>query len=875
MIGVSLGYYNGVTSTKYSSTIRRLEVHSKSVKYKDRVETRDDGTIVDGFNLLEDACNETLTTEINKVDRGRRGWKIRSSYSKNLETFVFRPTLGHYRIKKNTGDVGQLVLDADRSFNIIDDYKYLYLSFSMRNTTNNYGLEPTSTGNGISVTLKRYEGNDVEALTLNKNGSFTHNESYNSSTATLNYLPSLNTAIDLSTLNMRSLSQIVFSFKGPASTYFYLNYMYLSNVPPTEGFQAIAERPFYHNYYLMDNTKGRYSRRFPTTTNPSGQVRSTDPTAADGRVNPLIIKRGQQFWTGTYYNGVKLNSFTAANGTSYTVDSNRDRVMASVLFYHDHSGSDHQIDQYYRLKEGGAAEFSQFDAYWCYNRWPTGWALDRYVGFNEGKHGAEGTLMDLFATANQVFLRNGIEPVKYQTVFDTNGGQMTYKGSDNINTADQNGLIENENNYYITNAVITDYFVWPTTDGKLINPVKYGYTFKGWFTESQQENPNSYMQLQLYHTKENPIDITFYAHWTPIEGTKRCTATFLKADNSATWFTRQADAENYEIAIPWITKIETSGGTKRLVGWKVSGDTSGKVYTPGMKLTLTKDVTFLPVTTTTAGTTATVTLTQGSTLMLYQGGTTPKEITDGYMDIKVTTSGSGKTAIRTYSNIPLYTVVVARPRTGDYDTFTYAWYFSDNGDSAYSIDTGKGNATGAAVYTRAATSQDYQFAVTGDTTLSYLQEPSEQLKDSVWTFPQPIVSNRQMIFYSQYSQGSSANQFVSCGTLYTKDSQLANLGLSADSSAADFATKLADAMQFEQVKGEPNYKTKSSAVRCLVATETNDSNQYYMMVTENKGNAVTYYARAFMVYKNGSAYYYRYSPTITCATVDAVAIMEE
>lgn len=849
VIGIAMGTWLASGSNGYNDdfVLRRLEVHSEKIQYKDRVVKNDSGKIVDGFNVLEDACNEKLTTRVVDAVRGRRGWHL-ASY-KNLDTFVFRPTIGHYRVRASTS--GQLVLNSDRSFNL-SDYKYMYLSYSVRDPDVGYGLA-SSSSTGIDVVLKTAQADQVPAIAQNSSGKFAKVATYDSTTYSHVYRNSLNTAVDMSALSTTAINQIVFYFKnttGKQVTY-YINYLYFTNDPPSAGYQKVTARPYYHNYYLMDNTMGRYARRFPTTTNPSGQVTSTVAGNAAGRVNPLIITRGQKFYTGTYYNGTPLSSYkTTANATVSTTS----KVYPTVMFYKDF-GSEHLIDQYYKLGSG-VEEFSQYDAYWCYNRWPVGWALQRYIGYNKSSGAVNGSLMNLYACDNNVFLRNGIEPIKYQTTFDTQGGQMVYGGSSDINTADQNGLIENENNYYITNAVITDYFVWPTTDGKRLDPVKYGYTFEGWFTG--EDNPQGVHELMLYHTKQNPVDITFYAHWTPISGTTRYTATFKKTDNETTWFSRQADAANYEIVIPWVTQIETASGKVPLVGWTVSGDTSGKVYTPGMKLTLTKNVTFLPYVNTSHDSSLTITVNNGAKLCLYQDSMAAadlKEIVDGYKGIVVTKSGSGSSQITTYTNIPRYTVVVAKPYSTS-SASSRAWRVTNTGYTSFSV------ANGTATETIASYDTYYRFAASTDVTLNYVTATDQTAL--IWTSPRAYVSNRQMMFYSQFDVPENAT-ILSYGTLYTKDSQFANIVGSATSNTA-IATALGNAMKFTSTACTA---TSTSAVRFVKATNKNETNQYYLMVTENKGNAVTYYARGYVQYKVGSTTSVAYSDIISMASVGA------
>ena len=274
---------------------------------------------------------------------------------------------------------------------------------------------------------------------------------------------------------------------------------------------------------------------------------------------------------------------------------------------------------------------------------------------------------------------------------------------------------------------------------------------------------------------------------------------------------------------------------------------------------MTAAVTFQPVTTTTAGTTATVTLTQGGKLYYNAGGTTYKEITNGYMNIKKTTSGSGSTATNTYSNIPLYTVVQARPySTSTYATGEYNWEMTNNGSSAY-------NSSGVVGNIRVTNAANFAFAVNGDIKLSYVASTT-RTATVIHTSPKPIVSNRQMMFYSQFVTSSSYT-VVEAGTLYTKDSQLADMGLAADASAATIAAKLASQMQ---VTSKTDTTPKYSTVRKVIATERNSQNQYYLMVTENKGNAVTYYARGYVLVENSSGTRYLYhSPVIAFASVGA------
>ncbi|MBQ3094223.1 MAG: hypothetical protein IJC52_03530, partial [Clostridia bacterium] len=600
------------------------------------------------------------------------------------------------------------------------------------------------------------------------------------------------------------------------------------------------------------------------------------------RVNPLIIERGDVFYEGTFYNGVPLstvynssNTATTSDDTVSTTITGNDALKA-VWFYdydNDDLDEDWKIGHFYKTGTESKTFYSDFlkkdiyyTAIWSYNRWfDDNWGKQRFLSYNkpEGATTAtiDGTLLQMYATNNNVLLRTGMEPITYQTIYNTHGGQMTYPGSSDINDEENYGLIENENNYYITQTVVLSYYTWPTEMNKpntVVTPFKYGYHFDGWYTAETGGT-----RIYRYNTKQLPEANTLHAQWTKDTDYENVTNTVTFLDiNGEEWFTRVGEYDkDFEITIPTVTMITGKNGDKvSLTGWRIRKGNgtvdSSKVYTPGMKLTVTTDVTLVPYTAADKDVTVEITLV-GAKLYLYKGADEePTPITNGHMGIKV----DGYT----YSNIPRYTLLVAKPDSADAGK---TWQINDTSGKAYMT---RKQDYGTTICAEVSTNyKQYTFAANETITLSYAPALTNRLNENnaiIWTAPKAYVKDRQMMFYTQFELPEDA-QLISCGTLYTKNTQVANL-LHWGDTAADQSKAFHYAMVFRY---GTTVETNSTGVRFTKASITNTTNQYYFMVTENKGNAVTYYARGYVHYQLGDYSYIAYSDVVSSASVPAAS----
>lgn len=884
-----------LASTGYSTfDIHNLEVLRESSTYRWddglKIVTPADGgarTVADSVDIISDAFNYKIATgassestlESRFFKYGHKGWAIASydldtatsgnQYTATLtETQIdkpsYRPSLDHLRIPMDSGKKGKFVFEANRSFPT-SMFRYLYVSYSVADDDGIAAADDTDTGISMGIygaTVS--ESGSTAGYYVATSGGAPTGLKYSGSVNTTNYSSCVNLAVDLTKVTgLATINKIAFFLNNTTTqtTDFYVNYLFLSNVPPTADTEAAVSRPFFQNYYLMDGSGDRYSCRFPTTNNPTGRVL----TDAD-RVNPLIIERGDVFHEGTFYNGTPLSKLYSKNSTTIDPDITGDAALEAVWFYqYDETklgygaSENRNINDFYQLdttRKSFNSEYESgtvyYDALWNYNRWLYGWGLQQYMRYDQGE--IKGKLMELYATTNNVLLRTGLKPIKYQTVYDSQGGQMVYPGSADINT-NTSGLIENENNYYITQTVVLSYYTWPHEMHKpntVVNPVKYGYTFAGWY-----ETPNGQdgTRIYRYDTKQEPGRNVLYAHWTKDSAYNSTMNTVTFQDiNGKTWFTREASRtlNDFVVTIPTVTRITDKNGSKvPLVGWTIGSDTS-KVYTPGMKLTVTKSVTLVPYTDTNSDVTVTITVSNAK-LYLYKNDDAPTQIKNGDMGIKV--SGN------TYSNIPRYTVLVAKPTVTA--STSKSWQATYTAGTAYSASN-----KSTQVYAEVSTATNYTFAANTDITLNYTTKKGTYASTDavIWTAPQAYKKDRQMMFYTQFELPKNAT-FVACGTLYTKNTQVGNLPGWGDTDS-EKATALHHAMVFE---GGLIENTHSTGVRYTPATKVNDTNQYYWMVTENKGNAVTYYARGYVGYNLNGLFYIAYSDIISTASVPAAS----
>lgn len=472
-------------------------------------------------------------------------------YSHDAKTvdgiYQYESSVGNLRVWMPAGNDTSVVFEADRSFNT-KNYKYLYYSYSMRDVESGIAAEEAETKRtdgknpGIAVAIKSTQHgsiksySEVEVEGVRTWAYYDAGNSYWVDAAQDNrvFRTTINAAVDLSTLQeIESINQLVFYLHNPLDKQaeFYINYIYLSNNAPNEFTTANLEQVQTQYYYMMDNTGDRYSARFPTIDNPTGQVSGTN--ADNDRTNPIKITRGQLLSTGTYFNGDRIYGYGGDKNTNRTFDESSASVgyyektyghnsdpnaeengsMKNILFYAGTSDDLHDINDYYTYKDSDRVytyvdkdgkpvtvtvpkdnKGEIYDMMWSYGRWYTS---DGATGMNtlyigdpatpaeqrmEGvfrENGISGGLTRRYATENYVLLRSGITPKKYETYFDADGGEFIYEGSSE-DTANLHKV--NENSYFLTQNVILSHYIQPGTKDFMAKeePQKPGYTFKYW-----------------------------------------------------------------------------------------------------------------------------------------------------------------------------------------------------------------------------------------------------------------------------------------------------------------------------------------------------------------------------------------------------------
>jgi len=879
-------------------------------------------------------------------------------------TYQYFSSVGNLRVWCPANTDGSIVFESDRSFGI-GNYKYLYYSYSMRDVDTGISAEETITstniaekGPGLALAIKGTQ--------LGSASSYLE-QTLSDGTRTLSYFPdghaywsedgrdartyvsSVNAAIDLSTLNgINSVNQIVVYINNPydKDAEFYINYIKLSNVPPEELIANRLEIEGTQYYYMMDNTGDRYSARFPTLDNPTGQVSGLN--ADNDRVNPIIVERGARLSDGVYFNGDPIYTYGKdANGNvitgarneyndetaslgyyekTYGTTDGKTGSMKNIMFYAGGSYEDDEltdiIDFYdYKAADGSVGDI--YDMKWSYGRWDLGAGESglntMYIGDpdnlgdNDTANGVSGNLTRRYATENYVLLRAGITPRKYLTYFDAKGGQIKYTTS---SEEMQTGVIQNLNNYYIDENVVFSYFKTPrinAVDESKNMPTKYGYVFDGWYRDDDASGDaaTSANRLFKYTKKDEPNLNYFFASWKPayelvstdpryekfyLPQDTEYTVTFKHPEDGSVWYTRPANYGNeFQMLMPTLTRVKVDGNQMHVIGWQVEGEADGPVYAPGSSVTITKTVTFVAVTQNilesedSSKFTHSVTVPSTVELKLFrdQTGTDGKPVYGDPASLEIKSAkGNGTT---TYYNIPHSVVLVAVPTTAKPG---YGWTMSIEAD---------GNSTGEAAEAVCGVSKDaYKFSALSDVRLNYVTLSGLLDKDSalngasgtavssapvVFTTAAETTVNpknmvgREMKFYTQFNVDHIANAtVVAYGTLYTKS------GANYDSIASALNAEMRldeDTITAATIENGA-FGTKTTAVRQVKATKTDDyeaansSNQYYLMVTENKGNAVTYYARGYVIYKIGSGdYQVAYSDTVAMSAVPAATLSVE
>lgn len=834
--------------------------------------------------------------------------------------YEYRTSLGHLRVWVPSQTQASVVFESDRSFNT-KNYKYLYYSYSMRDHENGISSEENDTVRddglkpGIAVAIKSSQlgsGNSYsEIVTGDGTRTWAYYDASNAYWAedgrdNRTFKTTINAALDLSTLDgIHSVNQFVFYLDNPFGTAgdgdkaeFYINYLYLSNVPPSQLITDQINETQYQYYYMMDNTGDRYSARFPTIDNPTGQVSGLN--SDNDRVNPIKVERGQYLAYGTYFNGEPISHYGDGDRTwnedsgslgYYEKDYNGETPMKNIMFYaggnpydpnHDKDITD--IKDYYDYKEmNGDGVADIYDMKWSYGRWDDG-AGDAGINtmyVDPNVDGVSGNLTRRFATENYVLLRAGIVPKKYLTYFDAQGGQMKYDtSSDDI----KDGVILNDNNYYITETAVFDYFKGPkiTAEEATNVPTKYGFIFDGWIHDSSvvPDDKGKFARLYKYTKKAVPGLNYFQADWQDdpaFDGVVH-TATFMDPNHPGkVWYTRDVNRDDHEfqMLMPDMLRATVNGKSVHVRGWRIQGEDDGVVYLPGSSVTITDDVTFEAVTENivdgydNSAYTHSVTVQSGVELKLVRDLSNLNDLGDpAALGIKK--------AGNTYYNIPHGTVVAlvpTSPKSG------YGWTLNLDADGwASDSDTKQQAICGT-------NNALYKFSVLSDVDIKYsslanimdLDSGSAvQSSVSIFTTAAETTVNtknmygREMKFYTQFDLSNiSGAELVCYGTLYTKS------GANYDSIKAALNTqmRLDETTITDSTVRNGAFATLTSAVRQVKATQdaANSSNQYYLMVTENKGNAVTYYARGYVIYKLNGQYNVAYSDTVARSEVEAAS----
>ncbi len=844
-----------------------------------------------------------------------------------------------------------LLSHKDGGINVADN-PYLYYSFSARSKD--------LVGAAVDI-----EGNEHASATLfivdNTNTSwaydiysktFTQGGSYDYTTHGISdiggddgYAPTVTAAFDLTTVpvlrdrKIKSIGLFFHNTTGDVIDY-YFNYCYVSSTVPSKGYEeTVVEREFVHNYYMMDNNPGRYATRYPVFNNPTGKI-----YADEDRVNPLKLKRGDYFYEGYFYNGLPLDNFyeVDTNG-ELRVDANNQYInvypetndnliarLTAVWFYKyeiadllsnpDDATAVAELEKklkkilyYYQFdpEDDGVNALTDhtYKAIWGHSRWPDykGTGLNAQIlGYyidNDNATGLSGTLVNMFVSNNNCLVRSGLETIKYKTTFITGGGQMNYKGSSGI----ESGVIANTDNRYIYESPLMGYYYWPKDiDSNVVNPVRYGYKFDGWYSiadpgDGENQVVSKDYRIARYHTKEQTGEDIFYAHWTKMDeeanatygygdGTPAVDAegnpitwgnlvnklTFKKLDGS-TLYSREADYGNdFIITIPNTMMLHDENGDRTAIsGWAIDVNGDGKysadvegagsmytVFAAGEKVTVTDNITLVPVPTEdgTDPVRVKITLTGAKLYAKLVGGGYGEIKQDDGRGVTVSNDGAGT---YTYLNVPRNLVLRAIPLAdGEAGAQTIAdgmgWQIGtatheNNIREAWKADSG--------VLSFVSSNKDYyDFAAYCDMDISYASYSGavtnrDTYGASITSYTDTrVTDNGQMIAYAQYylpeSYDGHAIKLIQSGTMYTSQSRLDSLMHGRASNMivtwkADGGIGVANncALSEVQIVRQETYKATF-----LPTTETNSMDQYYFMLTNPSSSEMVAYTRPYLAY---------------------------
>ncbi|MBE6763515.1 MAG: hypothetical protein E7553_04055 [Ruminococcaceae bacterium] len=873
--------------------------------------------------------------------------------------YEYRSALGHLRMWVPAKAQASVAFTADRSYNI-ENFRYLYYSYSMRDAGGIAAAKQDGI-NGLTVAIKSQQNSSDKAY-VERDGTwcyFQDGVSYWSDQAGQAdqriFSTSMNACMDLQSLkfdnSVKSINQFVFYLNNRTDVQaeYYINYVYLSNEPPTQLISNKLEETQWQYYYMMDNTGDRYSARFPTIDNPTGQVSGTN--ADNDRVNPIKVQRGMLLSSGTYFNGDPIASYgDAPAGTTF--DETKGSVgyyernyggtdaVKNILFYTG-SGNTNDIDDYYEFKNRGRVyttldengklitvsvdeddEANVYDMLWSFGRWFSGQGEsglnilyigdpeldDKYKDANYNAGALSGGLSRRYATENYVLLRAGITPKTYTTYFDANGGEFIYDTSaDNVTDLRQ----VTENNYFVTENVILSYFRQPynidsmkgdTGDRNTEFLKKPGYKFSHWehYTDYTTKNesfnvvdgkvtaedgngarfmtfikktgatPDYFKAVWVVDTDTYPADERHHAKFLDTNGDvlKTITVGGETVDVNARY-------GRFLLNFPNTTVLYTGHDKVSIYGWQIQGDTSGRIFSAGEKIYLLDDgefmddtntITFVPVTSPDKMNTFEITL-HNAELFVKVKNYANQIVDRPAEDYGITLRKSGNEY--TYSGVMENYSLVAKPVAS-----------AKNAENGWTLVvenaavSQKKHVINGLVPVLSENSERYEFTAHENIEISYSSITSTianafyTANEGIYVTTSPRLTtdgnkgaNKPAVYFTSQFTIDDDNvvyeDILASGTLLTKSTYYDKFADVNTAFALDMSTVTADTV------ANKTYKTMDTkAVRSLQATAVSSNYEYTAYIGHTKAEPATYYARAYVIYKDGDTVKVAYSDVI-------------
>ncbi|MBE6763516.1 MAG: hypothetical protein E7553_04060 [Ruminococcaceae bacterium] len=1011
IVGVTMYFWKGSGTSSGTYTIRRLEVWQEDTAYLDElisqkpaadsVFANKDFMIADSMNLINDSfyhyndetsdgtytytktsdtthtghgghasywydVNDSTSQTSYIKDHSNKGWQARLKVDVNKDgqldskdpeyfgynttsqegLYEYRTSLGHLRVWVPSGQDTSVVFEADRSFNT-KNYRYLYYSYSMRNT--DYGISEENQsadgkGSGIALAIKGHQHSSDNAYLETKDGSwqfFDKGTTYwaNNEDDSRYFTTSKTAAVDLSTMDgLESINQLVFYLRNTKdkTAEFYLNYVTLSNVPPETLIADEINQPQYQYYYLMDNTGDRYSARFPTIDNPTGQVSGLN--SDNDRVNPVTVNRGKRLSEAKYFNGDPLYGYGGTASTNRVFNENTGSVgyyektyghdstpnapengsMKNILFYWGSSNDLNDINDYYIYKDAQGSEGDIYDMRWSYGRWYTGTGESGlntlYIGDpdnlgpNDTANSVSGALIRRFATENNVLLRAGIMPKTYTTYFDANGGEFIYDTSaDDVSDLRQ----VTENNYFVTENVILSYFQQPYNIEAMKGDIgnqnteflkKPGYKFSHWehytdyTTKNEQFNvvdgevtsadgngarfmtfikktgatPDYFKAVWVVDTDTYPADERHHAKFLDTNGDvlKTITVGGETVDVNARY-------GRFLLNFPNTTVLYSGHDKVAIYGWQIQGDTSGRIFSAGEKIYLLDDgefmddnntVTFVPVTSPDKMNTFEITL-HNAELFVKVKNYANQIVDRPAEDYGITLRKSGNEY--TYSGVMENYSLVAKPVESAKNAENGWTLVVENADVSQ-----KKHVINGLVPVLSENSERYEFTAHENIEISYSSITSTianafyTANEGIYVTTSPRLTtdgnkgeNKPAVYFTSQFTIDNDNvvyeDILASGTLLTKSTYYDKFADVNTAFALDMSTVTADTV------ANKTYKTMDTkAVRSLQATAVSSNYEYTAYIGHTKAEPATYYARAYVIYKDGNTVKVAYSDVI-------------